>query len=94
MKNIKKWLVLSISALSFAFVGVLPAAHGEETTGEKVQNSADETWKDTKKQGRKAKKKTRDAMGRSSRTEDMKDNAKTLEDEVDVKTKKMERKVD
>jgi hypothetical protein len=89
-------LVASAFALSFAAAAlvVTAPARAEETAGEKIQNSADEGWKDTKQEGRKVRRKTRNATGNHSAKKDMKDYSNDAKDEINTDAKQMERKVD
>jgi hypothetical protein len=90
----RNWIYgLTVAAIALT-AGFSYSARAEETAGEKVQNAGDEAWKDTKKGGRKLKKKTRDATGNSSAKEDMKDSAKNVGDSVETGANKVERKVD
>jgi hypothetical protein len=90
----RNWIYGITAALFTMSAGLSYSARAEETTGEKVQNAGDEGWKDTKKAGRKMKKKTRDATGNSSVKEDVKDGANNVGDSVETGAKKVERKVD
>jgi hypothetical protein len=90
----RNWIYGITAALFTVTAGMSYSARAEETAGEKVQNAGDEAWKDTKKGGRKLKKKTRDATGNSSVKEDVKDSANNAGDSLETGAKKVERKVD
>jgi hypothetical protein len=86
---------MAVAAASMAF-GYFSAAVtlAEETTGEKIQNHVDDAKKDTKKTFRKAKRKTRDAMGNGSIVKDAKDGIDDASDEITTGAKKIKRKAD
>jgi uncharacterized protein (DUF2141 family) len=90
---------LSVGALTFAvFAAHLnwlpPRAQANETAVESVQNSVGDAKTDTKKGGRSAKKKIRDATGNGSMTEDVKDTAKNAGDDISNTASKVKRKAD
>lgn len=86
---------ITLVALTSALVMWVGAqAIAEETTGEKVQTKIEGTQNDAKQTGRKVKKKVRDATGNSSVTEDMKDGAKNVGDDIEHGVKKTKRKMD
>ena len=93
--KMNKLSILGLVAGLFLFMaGDTKITRAEETAGEKVQNTTDDVVRGTKKTGRKAKKKVRDATGNRSRKEDAKDRMRNAGDEVEDSAKEVKRKVD
>ena len=89
-----QWYLGLAAALFVSWLVLAPAAHADETAGEKVQSAADAAGKSMKKAGRKVRKSVRDTTGSGSVTEDAKAAVNNTSDAVETKVKKMKRKAD
>lgn len=90
-----KFSRLSLFALgAVCTVGMLAPAFADETATEKAATAKDEAVKDAKQEGRKAKKKLRDATGNSSIKKDAQDAAQNVGDELEAGARKAKRKAD
>ena len=81
-------------ALLIATPIIAGSVYAEETTGEKVSETARDVKKNTKKNYRKAKKNVRDATGNGSVVEDVKDGTKNVGDSIENSAKDVKNKVD
>lgn len=97
MKEIHRSLVMIPAAIAFAaaisFTTSLPLL-AKETTGEKMQNAAEDAGNDMKQEGRKARKKMRDHSGHGDAGKDTKDALRNAGDEIETGARKAKRKVD
>jgi hypothetical protein len=83
----------ALIALAAPMVGAT-ALHADETTGEKMENSADQAKTDTKTTVRKAKRHTRNATGHHSMKKDAQDKMNDAGDQMNTDANKMKDKAD
>jgi hypothetical protein len=94
MKSNRKHASVIIALMSAGVMWIGAQAIAEETTGEKIESKVEATTNNAKEAGRKAKKKIRKATGNESVTEDLKDGAKNVSDDIEHGVKKTKRKLD
>jgi hypothetical protein len=91
----KKWTGTSLAIAFSLLIGSVSSwdtkALANSDVGTKLQNDADDAKRDTKKTGRKAKKKVRDATGHGSVKKDAEDSVNNLKDDVSTEGKKLKR---
>lgn len=92
MSNFKKLAVASAVVLGLIVVPKMIRA--ETTTGEKIQNSADEAQKTVKRKLRKTRRTIRNKTGNADLSKDIEDSVNNASDSVDTAVKKAKRKAD
>jgi hypothetical protein len=93
-RTLRALLALMTGLAFFLAAGVTLTAVADETTGEKIENRADDAGKNLKKSGRKVRRKVRNATGHGSLGKDIKDAGNDAGDELNTGAKKLKRKVD